>query len=74
MLAVQAKALNASPSLVAVSNIQSPRNPQPDVSAIYLLAPTLESVDDLVADWARRPQYADAHIFFLSSERLLPAL
>ncbi len=43
----------------------------PDISAIYFLEPTKESVAKLIKDFEdlRRPQYRNVHLFFTSGWR-----
>lgn len=51
-----------------VEAINIPRQPLPQVDAIYLLTPTKESIEFLIADYAdkKKPQYGDVHLFFTS--------
>jgi syntaxin-binding protein 1 len=47
-----------------VESIEKPRQPLPNVEAIYFLSPSPASVDALVRDYAKKPQYGDVHLFF----------
>ncbi|KAI8847505.1 Sec1-like protein [Chytridium lagenaria] len=50
-----------------VEQIANRRQPFPDLEAIYLLNPQPESIDMLIADYARgKPPYAAAHLYFIS--------
>ena len=51
---------------VAVELINEQRHPDQQFDALYILQATSRNVDLLVADFARRPLYASAHVFFVN--------
>ncbi|KAJ3289911.1 vacuolar sorting protein VPS33/slp1 [Rhizoclosmatium sp. JEL0117] len=55
-------------NVTIVEMLELRRTPFPDQDAVYLLAPTPESVELLLADYTRgKPPYAAAHLFFISA-------
>ncbi|VDO60880.1 unnamed protein product [Heligmosomoides polygyrus] len=50
--------------ITIVEDLAKRREPLPSLEAIYLIAPTKESIDRLIADYAVRNQYKCAHVFF----------
>ena len=44
------------------------RQPLPEMEVIYLVTPTLETINMIMKDFAdpKRPRYGDVHLFFLS--------
>ncbi|RUS20042.1 hypothetical protein BC937DRAFT_86503 [Endogone sp. FLAS-F59071] len=55
-------------NVTLVENIEKPRQPYPNLEAVYFLTPCQESVNRLVDDFARRsgPMYSAAHVCFTS--------
>ncbi|ORX37596.1 Sec1-like protein [Kockovaella imperatae] len=51
-------------SVTSVEPLHSPRKPQ-SLDAVYLLTPTAQNVDRVVADFQGRRTYRSAHIFFI---------
>jgi syntaxin-binding protein 1 len=53
-----------------VENIEKQRQPYPNLEAIYILTPCIESASRLVDDFARKggPMYAAAHVHFTSGK------
>ena len=47
--------------------VESKRQPVKSSSAVYFMAPTDASVDQIVADWAGEPLYASARIYFTTA-------
>jgi syntaxin-binding protein 1 len=59
-------AVNAPP---AVDALMSPRPPQPTLDAIYLLTPTTQNVQRVIADFAGgRRTYRHVHLYFIDGE------
>ncbi|VDM60179.1 unnamed protein product [Angiostrongylus costaricensis] len=50
--------------ITIVEDLAKRREPLPSLEAIYLIAPTKESIDRLIADYTVRNQYKCAHVFF----------
>lgn len=50
--------------ITIVEDLNKRREPLHALDSIYLIAPTNESVDKLIADFSGRVQYKCAHIFF----------
>lgn len=50
-----------------VEDISAVRQPLPKSPAIYFLAPTKSSVNQLIDDWKTKDKYQEAHVFFTSS-------
>ena len=52
--------------LVVVENLELARAPIPNKEAIYLITPTMDSIEAVIEDFEcqRKPQYAAAHLFF----------
>ncbi|KAF9480487.1 Sec1-like snare protein [Pholiota conissans] len=48
-----------------IESISNYREPQPDFEAMYMLMPTTQNVERIIADFTTRKQYAAAHLFFL---------
>lgn len=58
--------LKPPPPFAAVDSLQSPRPPQPSLDAIYLLTPTTQNVDRVIADFANgRRTYRHVHLYFI---------
>lgn len=57
---------------LVVEKIDIPRQPLPQMEAIYFLSPTEKSIDDLISDFEnlKEPQYATVHLFFTSSSMI----
>ncbi|GAB5585417.1 syntaxin binding protein 1 [Umbelopsis nana] len=55
-------------NVTLVENIEKQRQPYPNLEAIYILTPCIESASRLVDDFARKggPMYAAAHVHFTS--------
>ncbi|KAJ3013205.1 UNVERIFIED_CONTAM: vacuolar sorting protein VPS33/slp1 [Siphonaria sp. JEL0065] len=54
-------------NVTIVEMLELRRTPFPDLDAVYLLSPTPDSVELLLADYTRgKPPYAAAHLFFIS--------
>lgn len=51
----------------AVEPLQSPRGPQ-SLDAIYLLTPTSQNVNRIIADFEGRRTYKSAHLYFIDGE------
>uniref|UniRef100_A0A8R1IV02 Protein ROP n=1 Tax=Caenorhabditis japonica TaxID=281687 RepID=A0A8R1IV02_CAEJA len=62
--------------ITIVEDLNKRREPLPTLEAIYLIAPTPESVDKLIQDYCVRNQYKCAHVFFTEacSEQLFSTL
>lgn len=62
--------------ITIVEDLNKRREPLLALDAIYIIAPTKESIDKLIADFAGRNQYKCAHIFFTEacSDHLFSAL
>ena len=56
-----------SQNVALVESLSNSRSPYPDKEAVYLIVPSPESIQAVLGDWSRRPLYAAAHLFFLSS-------
>ncbi|KAI9333695.1 Sec1-like protein [Obelidium mucronatum] len=55
-------------NVTIVEMLELRRTPFPDLDAVYLLSPTPDSVELLLADYTRgKPPYAAAHLFFISA-------
>ncbi|KAL1916713.1 uncharacterized protein VTP21DRAFT_5417 [Calcarisporiella thermophila] len=56
-------------NVTLVENLERPRNPYPDLEALYLLTPSVESITRFVNDFSPPSQskYAAAHLLFTSS-------
>jgi syntaxin-binding protein 1 len=56
--------------VTVVEDIKKVRQPMPAIDAIYLLAPTEESVLGLMKDFEHRnnPMYKSAHVYFTERE------
>ncbi|KAJ3064016.1 vacuolar sorting protein VPS33/slp1 [Podochytrium sp. JEL0797] len=55
-------------NVTIVEKLELRRTPFPEYDAVYLLAPTPESVELLLQDYTQgRPPYAAAHLFFISA-------
>lgn len=50
--------------ITIVEDLLKNREPLPNLEAIYLIAPTQDSIDRLIADFTIRNQYKCAHVFF----------
>ncbi|CAJ0583905.1 unnamed protein product, partial [Mesorhabditis spiculigera] len=50
--------------ITIVEDLMKNREPLPSLDAIYLIAPTQESVNRLIQDFTIRCQYKQAHVFF----------
>uniref|UniRef100_A0A1I7TW79 Syntaxin-binding protein 1 n=1 Tax=Caenorhabditis tropicalis TaxID=1561998 RepID=A0A1I7TW79_9PELO len=50
--------------ITIVEDLNKRREPLPTLEAIYLIAPTAESIDKLIQDYCVRNQYKCAHVFF----------
>ncbi|KAF8202229.1 Sec1-like snare protein [Pholiota molesta] len=48
-----------------IESISNYREAQPDFEAMYMLMPTTQNVERVIADFTNRKQYAAAHLFFL---------
>lgn len=53
----------------AVEPLQSPRQPQ-GIDAIYLLTPTSQNVNRIIADFDGRRTYRSAHLYFIDGMRV----
>ena len=54
--------------VVVIESINSHRTPQ-QFEALYLLMPTTQNVDRIIADFSNgRQQYMAAHVFFIEGE------
>jgi len=54
--------------IVAVEPLHSPRQPM-GVDAIYLLTPTSQNVDRIIADFSNgRRTYKSAHLYFIDGQ------
>ena len=51
----------------AVEPLHSPRGPM-SVEAVYLLTPTSQNVDRIIADFWQRRTYKAAHLFFIDGK------
>ena len=53
----------------AVERIEKPRQSYPDLIVIYLLTPSLESLDALIKDWSfpKALKYSQAHLLLTNS-------
>jgi syntaxin-binding protein 1 len=52
----------------AIENLTKKRQAFPSIEAIYFISPTEETLNRVIDDFSgARPQYAAAHIFFISS-------
>ncbi|KAI8841646.1 Sec1-like protein [Chytriomyces cf. hyalinus JEL632] len=55
-------------NVTIVEMLELKRQPFPDLDAVYLLAPTPDSVELLIGDYSKgKPPYAAVHIFFISA-------
>lgn len=50
--------------ITIVEDLNKRREPLTSLDAIYLIAPTKESIEKLIADFSGRNQYKRAHVFF----------
>ena len=57
----------------AVEPLQSPRGPQ-SLDAIYLLTPTSQNVNRIIADFEGRRTYKSAHLYFIDGELAVSAI
>ena len=57
-------------AILVVENIEKQRQPYPNLEAIYILTPCIDSASRLVDDFARKggPMYAAAHVHFTSGK------
>lgn len=56
-------------SRAAIDDLMSPRAPQPTLDAVYLLTPTTQSVERVIADFADgRRTYRSVHLYFVDGE------
>ncbi|KAI8897405.1 syntaxin-binding protein 2 [Globomyces pollinis-pini] len=53
-------------NVTVVEGLLNKRQPYPDKDAIYLISPSLNSVQALINDFSNRPVYRAAHVFCLS--------
>jgi hypothetical protein len=62
--------------ITIVEDLNKRREPLTSLDAIYLIAPTKESIDKLIADFSGRNQYKRAHVFFTEAcpDQLFTAL
>jgi len=54
-------------NVTLVEKIDRKRQPVKSSNAVYFVAPTDKSVDQIVADWAGEPPYKGAHIYFTTT-------
>ena len=52
---------------IAIEPLQSPRQPQ-SLDAIYLLTPTSQNVNRIIADFDGRRTYRSAHLYFIDGK------
>lgn len=54
--------------IAAIESLNKKRQSFPSMEAIYFISPTEESLNRVIDDFSGpRPQYAAAHVFFISS-------
>lgn len=55
-------------NITLVEALEKRRQPFPDLEVIYLITPTMQSINRLCADFAHasKPMYGDVHLYFLS--------
>lgn len=52
-----------------VEDLSKRREPLPALDAIYLIAPTKDSVEKLINDFSSKPMYKACHVFFTEGKK-----